>query len=114
MIGSVKGSMRERLVEAASELFYSEGLRAVSVDKVIQHAGTTKVTFYRHFKSKDDLIVAHLELKAQQERDGINGAITKQAETPTVHSVSSPTSSEPSLPARVPRLPVHQCGSRVP
>ncbi|QIZ97772.1 TetR/AcrR family transcriptional regulator [Leifsonia sp. PS1209] len=75
MIGSVKSSMRERLIEAATELFYAEGLRAVSVDKVIERAGTTKVTFYRHFKSKDDLVVAHLQRRAQLERDGITGAI---------------------------------------
>jgi len=75
MIENVKTSMRELLVGAATELFYAEGLRAVSVDKVIERAGTTKVTFYRHFKSKDDLVVAHLELRAQQERDGILGAI---------------------------------------
>jgi len=75
MIEAVKVSMRERLVDAATELFYAEGLRAVSVDKVIERAGTTKVTFYRHFKSKDELVVAHLERRAQQERDGITGAI---------------------------------------
>jgi AcrR family transcriptional regulator len=75
MIGSVKTSMRDRLVDAATELFYAEGLRAVSVDKVIERAGTTKVTFYRQFKSKDDLVVAHLELRAQQERDAVTGAM---------------------------------------
>lgn len=75
MIGSVKRSMRESLIEAATELFYAEGLRAVSVDKVIEKAGTTKVTFYRHFKSKDDLVVAHLERRAEYERDGIRGAM---------------------------------------
>src|ERR1700712_4037473 len=75
MIGSVKRSMRESLIKAATELFYAEGLRAVSVDKVIEKAGTTKVTFYRHFKSKDDLVVAHLERRAEYERDGIRGAM---------------------------------------
>lgn len=75
MIGVVKVSMRERLIEAATELFYAEGLRAVSVDRVIERAGTTKVTFYRHFKSKDDLVVAHLERRAQQEREGIGAAV---------------------------------------
>ena len=75
MIGPVKVSMRDRLIEAATELFYAEGLRAVSVDRVIERAGTTKVTFYRHFKSKDDLVVAHLERRAQQERDGVGGAM---------------------------------------
>jgi AcrR family transcriptional regulator len=77
MIGNVKTSMRQLLIDAATELFYAEGLRAISVDKVIERAGTTKVTFYRHFKSKDDLVVAHLELRAQQERDGITGAIAE-------------------------------------
>ncbi|UBU12589.1 TetR/AcrR family transcriptional regulator [Nonomuraea gerenzanensis] len=67
--------MRERLLEAASELFYAHGLRAVSVDKVIERAATTKVTFYRHFKSKDELVVAYLERRAALERDGIGAAI---------------------------------------
>ncbi|WP_348788952.1 helix-turn-helix domain-containing protein [Leifsonia sp. NPDC080035] len=71
----MKTSMREALIEAATELFYADGLRAVSVDKVIEKAGTTKVTFYRHFKSKDDLVVAHLERRAEQERAGITAAI---------------------------------------
>ncbi|MDN4613870.1 TetR/AcrR family transcriptional regulator [Leifsonia sp. F6_8S_P_1B] len=70
----MKTSMREALIQAATELFYADGLRAVSVDKVIEKAGTTKVTFYRHFKSKDDLVVAHLERRAEQERAGIAGA----------------------------------------
>ena len=75
MIATVQGSMRERLIEAASELFYANGLRAVSVDKVIDRAGTTKVTFYRHFQSKDDLIVAYLESRAELERNGVDAAI---------------------------------------
>ncbi len=77
-----KGSMRERLVEAATELFYAEGLRAVSVDKVIERAGTTKVTFYRHFSSKDALVVAHLERRAEQERAGVTGAIEQAGGDP--------------------------------
>ncbi|WP_245981630.1 TetR/AcrR family transcriptional regulator [Frondihabitans australicus] len=71
----MKTSMRDRLVEAASELFYAEGIRAVSVDRIIEAAGTTKVTFYRHFASKDDLVLAHLEKRAQLERDGIGQAL---------------------------------------
>ena len=82
MVGAVKVSMRARLVDAATELFYAEGLRAVSVDKVIERAGTTKVTFYRHFKSKDDLVVAHLELRAELEREGISTAVAHAAGDP--------------------------------
>lgn len=82
MIESVKVPMRDRLITAASELFYSQGLRAVSVDKVIERAGTTKVTFYRHFKSKDDLVVAYLENFAAMERAGITAAVAESGGDP--------------------------------
>jgi AcrR family transcriptional regulator len=77
MLATVAGPVRDRLLEAASELFYTQGLRAVSVDKVIDRAGTTKVTFYRHFKSKDDLVVDYLERAAAQEREAISAAIAR-------------------------------------
>jgi AcrR family transcriptional regulator len=51
---------RQRLLRTASELFYAEGIRAVGVDRVIEVAGVTRATFYRHFPSKDDLVVAYL------------------------------------------------------
>jgi AcrR family transcriptional regulator len=65
---------RERIVDAAADLFYAQGLRAVSADKIIERAGITKVTFYRHFPTKDDLIVAYLERRAAWERGAILGA----------------------------------------
>jgi AcrR family transcriptional regulator len=64
---------RERIVSAASKLFYSEGIRAVSVDAVAEKAGVTKRTLYYHFDSKDDLIAAYLE-----ERDQPNLALFKR------------------------------------
>lgn len=54
---------RERLVQAASRLFYYEGVRAVGVERLISEAAVTKVTFYRHFAAKDDLVVAYLLTK---------------------------------------------------
>lgn len=51
---------RERILAAAHELFYREGLRATGVDRVIATAGVSKVTFYRHFPAKDELIRAFL------------------------------------------------------
>ena len=53
-------TVRERILAQASGLFYTEGIRAVSADKIIAAAGTTKDTFYRYFRSKDDLVVAYL------------------------------------------------------
>jgi AcrR family transcriptional regulator len=52
---------RERILETAGELFYSDGYRAVGVDTIIARSGVAKATLYRHFPSKDELIVAYLE-----------------------------------------------------
>lgn len=51
---------RARIVDAASRLFYAEGVREVSVDAVAARAGVTKRTLYAHFRSKDDLVAAYL------------------------------------------------------
>ncbi|WP_199029347.1 TetR/AcrR family transcriptional regulator [Ralstonia sp. ASV6] len=49
------------LLEAARELFYYEGVRAVGVEAVVERAGVNKMSLYRQFKSKDDLVLAYLE-----------------------------------------------------
>ncbi|WP_129339835.1 TetR/AcrR family transcriptional regulator [Cellulomonas endophytica] len=59
-----------RILAAAAPLLYAQGLRAVSADRVIAAAGTTKVTFYRHFPTKDALVVAYLEGWHALEREG--------------------------------------------
>lgn len=56
---------RTRIIEAASKLFYGEGIRAVSVDAVAEKAGVTKRTLYYHFESKDELVAAYLEARDQ-------------------------------------------------
>jgi AcrR family transcriptional regulator len=61
--------VRERILAAADEHFYAEGIRAVSADRLIVAAGVSKVTFYRHFPTKDDLVLAYLEGRAALERD---------------------------------------------
>src|ERR1700743_1488878 len=51
---------RERILAAARDLFHRNGIRGVGVDTIAEAAGTNKMTLYRHFDSKDDLIVAYL------------------------------------------------------
>ena len=51
---------RERILTAASDLFYRQGIRAVGVDAIAEAAGTNKMTLYRHFESKDALVAAYL------------------------------------------------------
>jgi AcrR family transcriptional regulator len=57
---------RERILLTAHDLFYREGIRATGIDRVIAEAGVTKVTFYRHFPSKNALIYAFLEYRHQR------------------------------------------------
>lgn len=54
---------RERILQTAHRLFYQDGIRATGIDKVIAESGVTKVTLYRHFPSKNDLICAYLEYR---------------------------------------------------
>jgi AcrR family transcriptional regulator len=57
---------RERVLEAAEDLFYREGVRAVGIDTIIARSGVAKMSLYRNFASKDDLIVAYLEERNRQ------------------------------------------------
>lgn len=70
------GSMRDRILQAAASLFYENGIRATSADRVIEMVGITKVTFYRHFRTKDDLVVTYLEQRAAWERSAVEQART--------------------------------------
>ena len=63
MMGSMAttaSSPRERLLETARRLFYSEGIHTVPVDRLVTEAGVTRATFYRHFPAKEDLVEAYL------------------------------------------------------
>jgi AcrR family transcriptional regulator len=57
---------RERLIEAAYEMFAARGVRDVGIDEVIERAGVAKATLYNHFPSKDDLVLAFLERREQR------------------------------------------------
>lgn len=52
---------RERILGTAFELFYARGIRGVGIDLIIASSGVAKATFYKHFPSKDDLVVAYLD-----------------------------------------------------
>jgi AcrR family transcriptional regulator len=55
------GSPRERILETASRLFYARGVRGVGVDAVIEESGVAKATLYKHFRRKEDLVLAYLD-----------------------------------------------------
>jgi AcrR family transcriptional regulator len=65
-----RSSARERLLAAAAELFYAEGVHTVGIDRIIERAGVAKATLYSTFGSKEELVRAYLtdRLRARQEQ----------------------------------------------
>src|ERR1700733_2654546 len=57
---------RARILAAAGELFYRHGIRAVGVEAIAEAAGTNKMTLYRHFTSKDELVAEYLRQEAHK------------------------------------------------
>lgn len=60
-----KSDPRERILSVADRLFYAEGVRATGTEKIMSVAEVAKATFYRHFESKDALVLAYLENRDQ-------------------------------------------------
>jgi AcrR family transcriptional regulator len=56
-----KADVREKLVETAARLFYAQGYQATGINQIIDEASVCKASFYNHFKTKEDLLVAWLE-----------------------------------------------------
>lgn len=73
---------RDRILQTAHRLFYREGIRATGIDKVIAESGVTKVTFYRHFPSKNDLILAYLDHRHAKWMDWFRDALVRHGNTP--------------------------------
>jgi len=59
------GDVRRRILDAASELFYRDGIRATGITAIIANAGVAKASFYHHFPSKDDLVIAWLQQRSR-------------------------------------------------
>jgi AcrR family transcriptional regulator len=72
---------RERILLTAHDLFYREGIRSTGIDTVIERAQVTKVTFYRHFKSKNELILAYLEYRHERWMRWFTGALQRHGAT---------------------------------
>jgi AcrR family transcriptional regulator len=75
-------SARDRLLTAASKLFHETGIQATGVDSIIEAAGVAKATFYRHFPSKDDLVVAWLRDPRTRWHDRVRAQVEESQPTP--------------------------------
>jgi AcrR family transcriptional regulator len=63
---TLKRGARERILEAAYDLFVRHGIQAVGVDEIIRQAGVAKASFYHHFASKDNLVLEFLNLREER------------------------------------------------
>ena len=78
MIAAVEGgSPRDRLLAAASELFYQHGVHTVGIDRIIERAGVAKASLYSTFGSKDGLVRAYLEARHAARRARVSAEIER-------------------------------------
>jgi AcrR family transcriptional regulator len=75
--------VRSRILETAYELFSQRGVRDVGINEVVERAHVTKATLYHHFASKDDLVVAFLDLREERWMHGwVQAEARRRADTP--------------------------------
>ncbi|WNI16096.1 TetR/AcrR family transcriptional regulator [Actinacidiphila sp. ITFR-21] len=75
--GPAKPSARERLLGAATELFYREGVQTVGIDRIIEHAGVAKASLYNTFGNKEGLVRAYLDVRHLVIRERVERTLTR-------------------------------------
>ncbi len=79
----IAGTPRERILAAAYELFSRHGLRAVGIDTIVERSGVGKRTLYRHFPSKDDLVLEFLRVREERwTKDWLQREVEHRADGP--------------------------------
>ncbi|WP_405858921.1 TetR/AcrR family transcriptional regulator [Streptomyces sp. NBC_00090] len=73
---------KERLLGAAERLFYEEGIRAVGIERILSESGVGRASFYRHFPSKDDVVVEVLRRRDGMWRAWLDGRIAASERSP--------------------------------
>src|SRR5271167_4150273 len=71
---------RQRILETADRLFYKDGLRAVGIDRIIAEAEVAKMSLYKHFPSKDDLILAVLKYREEKTLEFFRAAMERHGQ----------------------------------
>jgi AcrR family transcriptional regulator len=84
----VVADARQRILDAASELFYQNGIRATGVATIISHAGVAKATFFHHFPAKSDLVIAWLQQPASRWFDRIRAELDATTQSPASRLLS--------------------------
>ncbi|MFZ7088097.1 TetR/AcrR family transcriptional regulator [Curtobacterium sp. RRHDQ10] len=75
--GQPRAGAKARILETAARLFYEEGIHGVGVDRLISEASVTKATFYKHYGSKDNLILAYIRTSHEQAVSAFEQIVTE-------------------------------------
>ena len=75
-------SKREQLVDTARRLFYENGIHATGIDKILAEAGVSKMTLYKHFKSKEELVLAAIRRHDEEMRNEFVREVERRASSP--------------------------------
>ena len=70
-------SARERLLSAADDLFYREGVQSVGIDRIVLQAGVAKASLYNLFGSKEELVQAYLDARHENTREQVERALSR-------------------------------------
>lgn len=80
-MANTSSKARERILETASELFYQKGIRNVGIDEVISTSGVARMTLYKHFASKDQLVVEVLRRRAEHWHHWFRATVERSGST---------------------------------
>lgn len=78
----MRQTLRSHILNVASELFNDNGIQATGVDKIVAEANVAKMTLYKHFPSKDDLVIAYLEKRSEEWRLSLEQTVNENGKTP--------------------------------
>ncbi|GAA3743299.1 TetR/AcrR family transcriptional regulator [Leifsonia bigeumensis] len=70
---------KQRILDTATDLFYREGIRLVGVDRLISESEVTKATFYKHYRSKDNLVIAYVAGRHDHDKEHIEELIRQSS-----------------------------------
>src|ERR1700755_1327613 len=80
--GGNMSEARARLLGTATRIFYAEGIHSVGIDRIVAEAKVTRATLYRHFSSKEELVLAYLAGADQGIRGQVGAAVASSASAP--------------------------------
>lgn len=78
----MSNQLKDHILQTASELFYSHGIKATGIDTIVKASGIAKMSLYKYFPSKEDLVVAHLHKSAADFRSHLKAVVESRPRQP--------------------------------